>query len=419
MRLSLAEQNGETELPCLFVDLSEDEERLILASLDPIAAMAAPTATSSRSCWPRSRARTRRCAPCSSASPARNTSSCRPWAVSVDPDVLPALPEKPVTKPGDLWLLGPHKLLCGNSTKTEEVQGVMAGERAALMAFDGPYGVSYDGGNHPQTWGKDGQEISPEDKTRHWDDYEEAGALRAFYGELLAVALQYALSEAPIFYQWFAMTKVEDILAAWKANGLLPHQVVIWHKSRAVLGAFRLHVRLRALPLRLAPGPAPRARPATTGQRHGGLGGRAVRSRTALLGIHPTQKAVELIRRPILWHTKPDDVLYEPCAGSGTAIIAAEMTGRSCYAIELAPQFVDVTVLRWQRFGPGGHPRGRRPCFDRARRRASQRPPTHRLTTARAWPRIPRVHGNRERRVAAPRGRQRRALEACASRGAT
>ena len=61
-------------------------------------------------------------------------------------------------------------------------------------------------------------------------------------------------------------------------------------------------------------------------------------------------KPVELIRRPIDWHTKPGELIYEPFSGSGTAIIAAEMTGRRCYALELSPAFVDVAVNRWQRF---------------------------------------------------------------------
>jgi DNA modification methylase len=66
--------------------------------------------------------------------------------------------------------------------------------------------------------------------------------------------------------------------------------------------------------------------------------------------IHPTMKPVELIRRPVQWHTKPGGLIYEPFSGSGTAIIAAEMTGRHCYAMEISPGFVDAAVLRWERF---------------------------------------------------------------------
>jgi DNA modification methylase len=67
-------------------------------------------------------------------------------------------------------------------------------------------------------------------------------------------------------------------------------------------------------------------------------------------GLHPTTKPVELIRRPIAYHTKPGGLIYEPFSGSGTAIIAAEQTGRTCYAMEQSPQFVDVGVARWENF---------------------------------------------------------------------
>jgi hypothetical protein len=65
--------------------------------------------------------------------------------------------------------------------------------------------------------------------------------------------------------------------------------------------------------------------------------------------VHPTIKPVELIRRPILYHSRPGDLIYEPFSGSGTALIAAELTGRQCCAVELSPQFVDVALMRWQR----------------------------------------------------------------------
>ena len=95
---------------------------------------------------------------------------------------MPAVPEVPVSKPGDLWLLSDHRLLAGDSTKAEDVQRLMAGERAGLMATDPPYLCDYDGGNRPQTWAKDGRRISSEEKTRHWDDYVDHDTSVAFTG---------------------------------------------------------------------------------------------------------------------------------------------------------------------------------------------------------------------------------------------
>ncbi len=266
-----------------------------------------------------------------------------------DPDEVPAPPAVPISKPGDLWCCGKHRLLCADATEPANVERLMSGERAMLMAFDPPYGVSYDGGNHPQTWAKTGKRISSEAKTRHWDDYREAGELEAFYTKTLQAALRYALAERPVFYQWFAMTKISDLLGAWRACDLLAHQTVIWHKSRAVLGRSDFMYDFEPCMYGWRKGqrpPAARRPPASA---------TAVWEVSSVIedgagGQHPTQKPVELVRRPIEWHTRPGECIYEPFLGSGTALIAAEMTGRVCCAIELSPVFVDTAVTRWERF---------------------------------------------------------------------
>ena len=272
-----------------------------------------------------------------------------PTAGLCDPDELVEPPVEPISEPGDLWLLGSHRLLCGDSTKVADVERLMAGERACLMPTDGPYGVFYDGGNHPQTWAADGRKISSEDKTKHWDDYREAGTLLTFYEQFLKVALQCALSEAPIVYQWFAMTKIETVMAAWRANGLLCHQVIIWHKSRSVLGRSDFMYDYEPAMYGWLQGkrPEPERRPPANASAVWEIGSAIEDGAT---GIHPTQKVCELIRRPLEWHTRPGGLIYEPFAGSGTALIAAEMTGRRCSAMELSPAFCDAAVLRWQRF---------------------------------------------------------------------
>ena len=266
-----------------------------------------------------------------------------------DPDEVSEPPEAPVSGPGVLWEMGGHRLLCGDSTKADDVARVMGGERASLMATDGPFGVSYDGGNHPQTWSRDGKAITSEDKTKHWDDYQEVGSLLAFYEQFLKVAREHALSEAPIIYQWFAMTKADVVMAAWRVCGLLPHQVIGLARESQRAWPQRLHVRLRAVHVRLGPGQAARARAPSTGQRHRGLadllGHRRRRQRDP-----PDAEGLRADPSPIEWHTRPGELVYEPFCGSGTAIIAAEMTGRRCYAIEQSPAFVDAAVARWERF---------------------------------------------------------------------
>ena len=268
-----------------------------------------------------------------------------------DPDEVPELPEEPVSRLGDLYLLGDHRLLCGDSTDPAQVRRLMAGRRASLMATDPPYLVDYDGGNHPQTWGTDGKRISSEEKTRHWDTYSDPQQAVEFYAAFLRAALDEALTKRPVLYQWFAAMRVELVLQAWRANGLLAHQILIWAKSRPVLGRCHYMWDYEPAVYGWVEGRQPEveSRPPNNArcvwqvdQREGTEEGAG--------HDHPTMKPVALIVRTIDYHTRPGALLYEPFAGSGTALIAAEMTGRTCYAIELAPAFCDVVVARWERF---------------------------------------------------------------------
>lgn len=266
-----------------------------------------------------------------------------------DPDEIVPPPENPTSKPGDLWFLGKHRLLCGDSTSAGDVAHLMGEERAVAMITDPPYLVDYDGGNHPQTWGTGGKHVSAEAKTKHWDAYTDQAAAVDFYERFIAIALAGALTERPAIYQWFAMLRVDVVLLAWRANGLLPHQIVIWHKNRPVLGRCWFMYDYEPCMVGWVEGRQPALKPPANAravwdveQREGIEDGAGA--------IHPTMKPVEVVRRPIEWHTKRGALLYEPFSGSGTALIAAEMTGRRCYAMEISPAFVDAAVLRWERF---------------------------------------------------------------------
>ena len=350
LRVALAEQRGESELPCLFVELSDEEERLVLASLDPIAAMAGADRQKLGELLASIQSDDEAVLGLLEAIARQERVELPAVGGLVDPDEVPEPPAEPVSQLGDLWHLGQHKLLCGDSTDAASVQCLMAGERAAGMFTDPPYLVDYDGGNHPQTW-KDGKPISSELKTRHWDAYTDHDQAVCFYRDFLATAMAEALSERPAIYQWFGMMRMNVVCEAWAANKVKLHQVVIWHKSRPVLGRcwFMWDYEPCAVGWLEGKQPAPKRRPPASeravwpvDQREGveaGLG-----------SVHPTIKPVEVIRRPIEWHTIPGELIFEPFSGSGTAIIAAEMSGRRCNAIELSPAFVDVAVARWEAF---------------------------------------------------------------------
>jgi len=145
---------------------------------------------------------------------------------------LPEVPRVARSKRGEVYALGPHRLMCGDSTNADDVLKLMDGGRAALCATDPPYLVDYDGTNHPQSFER---EQAGKDNNKHWDSYIDPKASVEFFSAFLRVALAHALVENPAIYQWHASRRQALVEAAWKANGLLLHQQLIWAKSRPIL----------------------------------------------------------------------------------------------------------------------------------------------------------------------------------------
>jgi DNA modification methylase len=256
-----------------------------------------------------------------------------------DENAVPETPLVPTTVPGDLWLLGSHRLLCGDSTTAEDVARLMSGEKAALMATDPPYMVNYQGGNHPQSWAN-----KPDVKDKHWDDYHDPDAASGFFKQFLTVALAH-LEEHAAIYQWHASSRQALVQSAWEQTGLHLHQTIVWIKTRPVLT--RCHYMWQFEPAFYGwlKGKSPHQKPPANSRNVWEIDQQGEQD-----GIHPTQKPAEIFRRPLLYHTQPGGLALEPFSGSGTAIIAAEGTGRRVYAMELSPQFVDVAIVRWQAF---------------------------------------------------------------------
>jgi DNA modification methylase len=139
----------------------------------------------------------------------------------------------------------------------------------------------------------------------------------------------------------------EVVFAAWRKLGLLPHQVLIWKKTRSVLTHSHYLWDYEPIMYGWRKGQMPKRKPPADAKAVWEI---ASKIEDGMSGLHPTQKPVELMRRPIEYHTLPGDAVYEPFCGSGTALIAAEQTGRSCYAIEQSPAYVEAAVARWERF---------------------------------------------------------------------
>ena len=257
-------------------------------------------------------------------------------------------PADPVSQVGDLWELGKHRLLCGDSTKPDDLARLMGGQKATLLATDPPYLVDYDGTNHPaEHHVKAGRMAAPgkEVGNKHWDAYVDPESSVEFYAGFLRAALAHCTDRTPV-YQWHATRRQSLVEEAWRQNGLLVHQTLIWAKSRGVLT--RSHFLWQHEPCFYGwpegKMPDKDRRPATTATTIW-----PIDQADEPKGLHPTIKPVEIFERPLGWHTRPGEICLEPFSGSGTQIIAAQKLGRRCYAMELSPAFVDVAVLRWQK----------------------------------------------------------------------
>jgi DNA modification methylase len=257
-----------------------------------------------------------------------------------DPDAVPH--ERPTSiKPGDLFNLGSHLLLCGDSTKPEDVARVMDGNRACLMNTDPPYGIDYvqlKKGIPGFTIGGGGADIANDDKT-------DGPALQAFLELMIRTAVPH-LSTTCAFYFWHPMlTQGTFFAAAAAAADILIHRQIIWVKPGFVLTrSGQYHWKHELCFYGWVKGhPCP-----WYGPKNQTSVWECGRDDDA--GQHPTQKPVELFRRPIQNHCKPGAVIYEPFSGSGSQLIAAQQLDVSCRAIELSPRYVQVAIDRWEQF---------------------------------------------------------------------
>ena len=270
-----------------------------------------------------------------------------------DEDAIPEPPAQPVTRRGDLWLLGKHRLLCGDSTSPEDVTRLMNGERAKLFATDPPYLVDYDGTNHPtnkkdskrrnRIRNKDWSEEYVEQK--HWDDSSQGPQ---FYEAFMRVAIDHAIEEDVAWYCWHASRRQAMLEKVWDQLDVLHHQQIIWAKSRPVLTRSVMLWAHEPCLFGWQRGKKPRINregfenwPTTVWN---------VPSAEIETRQHPTSKPVRLFTLPMELHTKPGDLCYEPFAGSGSQLIAGERTGRRVYNMELSEAFCDVVIQRWQAF---------------------------------------------------------------------
>ncbi|MDP5308451.1 site-specific DNA-methyltransferase [Paracoccus spongiarum] len=242
-------------------------------------------------------------------------------------DEVPETPADPVSVPGDLWRLGPHRLICGDSTSADVVAKLLGDVRPLLMVTDPPYGVEYDpswrnatGASATKRTGK----VLNDDRA----DWREAWAL--FPGD--------------VAYVWHGALHATTVADSLIAAGFDIRSQIIWAKDRLVLSRGDYHWQHEPCWYAVKK----RGKGHWAGDRKQTTLWQIANKDQDAETVHGTQKPVECMRRPILNNSSPGQAIYEPFMGSGTTLIAAETTGRVCYGIELNPAYVDVAIARWQ-----------------------------------------------------------------------
>jgi site-specific DNA-methyltransferase (adenine-specific) len=246
-----------------------------------------------------------------------------------DEDAVPEVPEQPVTVEGDVWLLGRHRLMCGDSTSIDAVERLCEGQLVDMWLTDPPYNVAYEGKT------KDALTIKND---KMGDD-----SFRLFLRDAY-IAADAAMKAGAVFYIWHADSEGYNFRGAAKDAGWTVRQCLIWKKQTMVMGRQDYHWKHE---------------PCLYGWKDGAAHLWATdRKQTTILEFdrpsrnaeHPTMKPVELFEYQMLNNTKGSDLVLDSFGGSGTTAIACEKHGRCARLMELDPKYCDVIIKRWQDF---------------------------------------------------------------------
>jgi DNA modification methylase len=271
-------------------------------------------------------------------------------------DVVPPLPQNPVSRQGDLWLCGDgrnqHRVLCEDATNPEAVSRLLGDRQPVLMITDPPYGIELDSEWRDRA-GLNGRGPAESSYMKHrtagHTETTISGDTRADWSGAFEL-----VPSLQIAYVWHASVFTREVLNGLERIGFLYPQQIIWNKGRIVLTRTLYWYQHE---------PCWFVR-----KKNAAWYGKAGENSTIwdspspkfIMGgsdeekyDHPTQKPVELMRRPILNHLKRGELVYDPFLGSGTTLAAAEITERVCYGLEIDPRYIDTVILRWQNLTGG------------------------------------------------------------------
>ncbi len=333
LRVAMALRHGEKSLPVQYVDLDENEEKLVLATLDPIASMAATDRDQMAALMEGIEGDTRVTDLLGLIAKQERVAYGHPAPEPEMKDEAEALNEKWKVKRGDLWLVGRHRLLCGDCTDANDVARLLDGHRPLLCVTDPPYGVEYDPswrneearkGNLAYAASRVGQ-VTNDDRS----DWREAWDL--FPGDVI--------------YSWHPAGAPSLVhAAALQGSGFVIRMQIIWAKSNFPIGRGDYHVRHEPCWYAVRKGKSSRRtedRTQTTLWE--------INLDQNVAGGHSTQKPLECMARPIRNHDAPE--VYDPFLGSGTTMVACDQLSRKCYALEIDPKYVAVALERLSMLG--------------------------------------------------------------------
>lgn len=327
LRVELARAKGQKLIPVQYVSLSDEEEALVLATLDPLGALAATDREILRGLV----------ADMSDGNDERMAAllaNLKHQSIAMNRGLLDsnALPEprpEPDTKPGDVWRLGPHTLACGDSTSADLLGALFGERRASCIVTDPPYGADYQGGHFYK---------------RQHKLKGDKGDPAKLYREAMTAALPFVRDDAGL-YVFFSDQWAEEVLRAAREAGVTKRALIIWQKNAPTFNMARRYHVMHELILYGVKG---KHRERWTGPSNEVTIWPA--DRVPKNDLHPTQKPVALAARAIGNSSRAQDLVFDGFGGSGSTLIACEENERVCITVELEPSYCDTIRDRWEQF---------------------------------------------------------------------
>lgn len=335
LRVELALRRGEPTVPVLYVELTAEEERVVLAAIDPIGGLAQTDQGMLDSLLEGLVTGDEQL----DALLDSLRSEPEPTVGLTDPDEAPAVQAEAITNLGDVWLLGSHRVMCGDSTGIDAVEKLMSGQKADMVFTDPPYNVAVTGGTHDS---RDKKNFGKGPKILN-DSMPDAQFKQFLVDAFTTMGL--VTKDGAAVYVAHADTEGVNFRIAFEEAGFMLKQCLIWAKQQFVFGRSDYHWQHEPILYGWRAG----ASHSFYGARNQGTLwniDRPMRSEKE----HPTQKPVALVEKAVLNSSKSGDLLFEPFGGGGSTLIACEKTGRHARLMELDPRYCDVIVRRWQAF---------------------------------------------------------------------